>query len=131
MDLFLHPAWILCLSVQGRTPPHNTRQGTSLEFNTMLSGPKKICCVLILQLISGEHIGALAMSESGAGSDVVAMKCRAEKKGTVQSHLSAGFYSTTLSGLRVQVGPGSSEKEMPSKILSNQLNFQLLGQINI
>jgi isovaleryl-CoA dehydrogenase len=32
-------------------------------------------------LISGEHIGALAMSESGAGSDVVGMKLRAEKKG--------------------------------------------------
>ncbi|HLU80057.1 MAG TPA: isovaleryl-CoA dehydrogenase [Burkholderiaceae bacterium] len=33
------------------------------------------------KLISGEHIGALAMSESGAGSDVVSMKLRAEKKG--------------------------------------------------
>ncbi len=33
------------------------------------------------QLISGEHVGALAMSESGAGSDVVSMKLRAEKKG--------------------------------------------------
>jgi len=31
-------------------------------------------------LISGEHIGALAMSEAGAGSDVVSMKLRAEKK---------------------------------------------------
>lgn len=31
-------------------------------------------------LISGEHVGALAMSESGAGSDVVSMKLRAEKK---------------------------------------------------
>lgn len=33
------------------------------------------------KLISGEHIGALAMSEPGAGSDVVSMKLRAEKKG--------------------------------------------------
>ena len=32
-------------------------------------------------LISGEHVGALAMSEPGAGSDVVGMKTRAEKKG--------------------------------------------------
>ena len=32
-------------------------------------------------LISGEHIGALAMSEPGAGSDVVGMKLRAEKMG--------------------------------------------------
>jgi len=33
------------------------------------------------KLLSGEHVGALAMSEPGAGSDVVAMKTRAEKKG--------------------------------------------------
>ncbi|CAH0728934.1 unnamed protein product, partial [Brenthis ino] len=33
------------------------------------------------KLCSGEHIGALAMSEPGAGSDVVSMKLRAEKKG--------------------------------------------------
>jgi isovaleryl-CoA dehydrogenase len=33
------------------------------------------------KLISGEHVGALAMSEPGAGSDVVAMRTRAEKKG--------------------------------------------------
>src|SRR5690554_6073467 len=32
-------------------------------------------------LVSGEHVGALAMSETGAGSDVVSMKLRAEKKG--------------------------------------------------
>ncbi len=32
-------------------------------------------------LISGEHVGALAMSEPGAGSDVVSMKLRAEKHG--------------------------------------------------
>lgn len=31
-------------------------------------------------LVSGEHVGALAMSESGAGSDVVSMKLRAEKR---------------------------------------------------
>jgi isovaleryl-CoA dehydrogenase len=33
------------------------------------------------KLISGDHVGALAMSEPGAGSDVVSMKTRAEKKG--------------------------------------------------
>ncbi|WP_043528652.1 isovaleryl-CoA dehydrogenase [Litchfieldella xinjiangensis] len=33
------------------------------------------------RLISGEHVGALAMSEPGAGSDVVSMKLRAEKRG--------------------------------------------------
>src|SRR5213596_3009675 len=33
------------------------------------------------KLISGEHVGSLAMSEPNAGSDVVSMKTRAEKKG--------------------------------------------------
>src|SRR6202000_1030009 len=33
------------------------------------------------RLISGEHVGALAMSEPGSGSDVVSMTTRAEKKG--------------------------------------------------
>lgn len=33
------------------------------------------------KLISGEHVGALAMSETGAGSDVMSMKIRADKKG--------------------------------------------------
>ena len=33
------------------------------------------------KLISGEHVGALAMSEAGAGSDVVGMKLKAEKVG--------------------------------------------------
>ena len=35
------------------------------------------------KLISGEHVGALAMSETGAGSDVVNMRLRADKKGDV------------------------------------------------
>src|ERR1700742_1690886 len=33
------------------------------------------------RLISGEHIGALAMSEPGAGSDVVSMRLRADRRG--------------------------------------------------
>src|SRR5215208_5295336 len=33
------------------------------------------------KLIAGEHLGALAMSEAGAGSDVVSMQLRAEKRG--------------------------------------------------
>ena len=34
------------------------------------------------KLVSGEHVGALAMSEPGAGSDVVGMRTRAVKTGT-------------------------------------------------
>jgi isovaleryl-CoA dehydrogenase len=33
------------------------------------------------KLVSGEHVGALAMSESGAGSDVVSMRLRADRRG--------------------------------------------------
>ena len=33
------------------------------------------------KLVSGEHVGALAMSEPGAGSDVVSMRTKAERKG--------------------------------------------------
>src|SRR5579859_2004625 len=36
---------------------------------------------LLPKLIGGEFVGALAMSEPGAGSDVVAMRTRAEKRG--------------------------------------------------
>ncbi|GJM07647.1 MAG: isovaleryl-CoA dehydrogenase [marine bacterium B5-7] len=35
------------------------------------------------QLLSGEHVGALAMSEPGAGSDVVGMQCTATQRGDV------------------------------------------------
>lgn len=35
------------------------------------------------RLVSGQHVGALAMSESGAGSDVLSMQLRAERRGDV------------------------------------------------
>ena len=35
------------------------------------------------KLISGDHVGALAMSEAGSGSDVVSMKTRAERHGDI------------------------------------------------
>lgn len=45
-----------------------------------LNGTKEQKAKYLPKLISGEHVGALAMSEAGAGSDVVSMKLRAEKK---------------------------------------------------
>lgn len=48
------------------------------------------------KLISGAHVGALAMSESGAGSDVVSMQLRAEKRN--------GYYS--LSGTKFWITNG-------------------------
>jgi isovaleryl-CoA dehydrogenase len=49
------------------------------------------------RLISGEHIGALAMSEPGAGSDVISMKLRAEDKG--------GYYLLNGSKFWITNGP--------------------------
>ncbi|MFN9005770.1 MAG: acyl-CoA dehydrogenase family protein, partial [Betaproteobacteria bacterium] len=49
------------------------------------------------KLVSGEHVGALAMSEPGAGSDVVSMKLRAEDKG--------GFYLLNGSKMWITNGP--------------------------
>ena len=49
------------------------------------------------KLISGEHVGALAMSEPGAGSDVVSMKLRAEDKG--------GYYVLNGNKMWITNGP--------------------------
>jgi len=49
------------------------------------------------RLISGEHVGALAMSEPGAGSDVVSMTLRAEDKG--------GFYLLNGNKMWITNGP--------------------------
>ncbi len=45
-----------------------------------LNGSDEQKCKYLPKLCSGEHVGALAMSEEGAGSDVVGMKLRAEKR---------------------------------------------------
>ena len=45
-----------------------------------LNGNEEQRARLLPKLVSGEHVGALAMSEAGAGSDVVGMKLRAEKR---------------------------------------------------
>lgn len=49
------------------------------------------------KLISGEHVGALAMSEPGAGSDVVSMKLRAQDKG--------GYYLLNGNKMWITNGP--------------------------
>ncbi|WP_372824518.1 isovaleryl-CoA dehydrogenase [Polaromonas sp.] len=49
------------------------------------------------KLISGEHVGALAMSETGAGSDVISMKLKAEDKG--------GYYLLNGSKMWITNGP--------------------------
>ncbi len=49
------------------------------------------------KLISGEHVGALAMSEPGAGSDVISMKLKAQDKG--------GYYVLNGSKMWITNGP--------------------------
>lgn len=49
------------------------------------------------KLMSGEHVGALAMSEPGAGSDVISMKLRAEDKG--------GYYLLNGNKMWITNGP--------------------------
>jgi len=49
------------------------------------------------KLISGEHVGALAMSEPGAGSDVISMKLKADDKG--------GYYLLNGSKMWITNGP--------------------------
>ncbi len=46
-----------------------------------LNASEKQCAHYLPKLISGEHVGALAMSEPGSGSDVVSMQLRAERRG--------------------------------------------------
>lgn len=46
-----------------------------------INGNKEQKAKYLPKLCTGEHLGALAMSEPGSGSDVVSMKTRAEKKG--------------------------------------------------
>jgi len=59
------------------------------------------------KLISGEHVGALAMSEPGAGSDVLSMKLRAEDKG--------GFYLLNGSKMWITNGPDADTMVVYSK----------------
>ena len=49
------------------------------------------------KLISGEHVGALAMSEPGSGSDVVSMRLRADRRG--------GHYALTGNKMWITNGP--------------------------
>ncbi len=61
-----------------------------------LNGNKEQKEKYLPRLISGDHVGALAMSEAGAGSDVVSMKLKAEKKN--------GYY--TLNGTKYWITNG-------------------------
>ena len=86
------------------------------------------------KLISGEHVGSLAMSESGAGSDVVGMKLKAEKvqggyvlNGTKFWSTNAAYADTLV--VYAKTGEGSRgittfliEKDMPGFAIGQKID---------
>ncbi len=86
------------------------------------------------KLISGEHVGSLAMSEAGAGSDVVSMKLRAEEKGDgyvlngTKFWITNAAYADTLV-VYAKTGEGSRgitafliEKDMPGFSIGQKID---------
>ena len=79
------------------------------------------------QLISGEHVGALAMSEPGAGSDVVSMKLRADPKGAdyvlngTKMWITHGPDADTLV-VYAKTNPEANEKGMPGFSIAQKLD---------
>lgn len=67
------------------------------------------------KLVSGEHLGALAMSETGAGSDVVSMKLKAEKKGDRYVLNGGKFWITNGPSADVLVVYAKTEPEAHSR----------------
>ena len=70
------------------------------------------------KLIGGEHVGALAMSEAGAGSDVVGMKMRAEKSGNGYRLNGTKFWITNGAYADVVVVYAKTEPEAGAKGIS-------------
>jgi len=66
-------------------------------------------------LISGAHVGALAMSEAGAGSDVVSMKLRAEKKNDHYRLNGTKFWITNGPDADTLIVYGKTDPEAGSK----------------
>ncbi|MDQ7018590.1 MAG: isovaleryl-CoA dehydrogenase [Robiginitomaculum sp.] len=66
-------------------------------------------------LISGEQLGALAMSETGAGSDVVSMRLKAEKKGDVYVLNGTKMWITNGPGADVLVVYAKTDPEAGSR----------------
>jgi isovaleryl-CoA dehydrogenase len=86
------------------------------------------------KLVSGEHVGSLAMSEAGAGSDVVSMKLRAEHKGDrfilngTKFWITNAAYADTLV-VYAKTGEGSRgittfliEKDMPGFSIGQKID---------
>src|SRR4051794_11157558 len=66
-------------------------------------------------LVSGEHVGALAMSEPGAGSDVISMKLKAEPKGDRFILTGTKMWITNGPDADVMVVYGKTEPELGAR----------------
>jgi isovaleryl-CoA dehydrogenase len=83
------------------------------------------------KLISGEHVGALAMSEAGAGSDVVGMKLKADKSGNGYRLNGTKFWITNGSEaetLVVYAKTGEGSRGITAFIIENGMEGFSVGQ---
>lgn len=84
-------------------------------------------------LISGEHVGSLAMSESGAGSDVVSMTLRAERRGDRYVLNGTKFWITNAPHADVLVvyaktTPGENSKGITAFLIEKDFKGFSVGQ---
>ena len=84
-------------------------------------------------LISGEHVGSLAMSESGSGSDVVSMSLKAEHRGDRYVLNGTKFWITNAPHADVLVvyaktAPGESSKGITAFLIENDFKGFSVGQ---
>lgn len=82
-------------------------------------------------LISGDHVGSLAMSEVGAGSDVVSMKLRAEKRGDRYILNGTKFWITNApyaDTLVVYARTGDGAKEITTFLIEKGFKGFSIGQ---
>jgi len=85
------------------------------------------------KLISGEHVGALAMSEAGAGSDVVSMKLKAEKSGNgyrlngTKFWITNGAYADTLV-VYAKTSPGAGSRGITAFLIEKDMEGFSIGQ---
>ena len=83
------------------------------------------------QLISGEHVGSLAMSEAGAGSDVMSMKLKSQKKGDRYILNGTNFWSTNAAyadTLVVYANTGEGSKGITTFIVEKGMKGFSIGQ---
>src|SRR5687767_9096501 len=83
------------------------------------------------RLISGEHVGSLAMSEAGAGSDVIGMKLKAEKSGNGYRLNGTKFWITNGSDadvLVVYAKTGDGSKGITTFLIERGMDGFTTGQ---